>query len=83
MVFSCFAVYVLAENHLLFSNYISDFPVHPVSSGSGTIWMDDVGCAGTEQTLDQCTHNGWGSTNCGHTEDIAIACNNITNGKWD
>ncbi len=32
--------------------------------GSGTIWMDDVICAGTETSLMNCRTNGWGTHNC-------------------
>ena len=43
--------------------------------GSGTIWLDDVQCEGTESSLDSCQHNGWGDhTHCGHSDDVSIAC---------
>jgi len=43
-------------------------------AGVGTIWLDDVGCSGWENSLDECTHNGWGVHDCAHVEDVAIEC---------
>jgi hypothetical protein len=42
--------------------------------GSGTIWLDDLACSGSEATLDACSHNGWDSHNCGHSEDVGVRC---------
>jgi len=43
--------------------------------GSGKIWLDDVNCAGSEDTLDDCTHTALGTHNCVHTEDWGVCCN--------
>ncbi|XP_045211817.2 uncharacterized protein LOC123563207 [Mercenaria mercenaria] len=44
-------------------------------SGNGTIWLDDLGCNGTELSVDECGKNGeWGSHNCRHSEDAGITC---------
>jgi len=43
--------------------------------GSGTIWLDDVQCIGTETSLERCQHNGWGRhVHCTHSDDVSIAC---------
>jgi len=46
--------------------------------GYGRIWLDDLGCSGSELSLGQCSHNPWGSHNCGHGEDVSITCREPT-----
>ncbi|XP_078311360.1 scavenger receptor cysteine-rich type 1 protein M130-like isoform X4 [Crassostrea virginica] len=41
---------------------------------SGTIWLDDLVCTGSETSITQCQFNGWGVHDCGHSEDVAINC---------
>lgn len=43
-------------------------------SGSGRIWLDELRCKGTETDLFQCPHAGVGTSDCGHTEDVGVAC---------
>ncbi|XP_049646406.1 deleted in malignant brain tumors 1 protein-like [Suncus etruscus] len=47
--------------------------------GSGKILLDNVHCEGDEQRLEQCSHAGWFSHNCGHTEDAGVMCSGAEN----
>ena len=40
-------------------HYFSEF-----GSGNGIFWLDDLGCDGDEDSLQDCPNNGWGSHNC-------------------
>ena len=48
--------------------------------GSGQIWLDDVNCVGTESTIEDCSHRGWGNHDCSHSEDAGIQC--VSGGKF-
>ncbi|XP_026064543.1 deleted in malignant brain tumors 1 protein-like [Carassius auratus] len=42
--------------------------------GSGQIWLDDVGCSGSESSLTKCLHPSFGTHNCDHGEDAGVVC---------
>jgi deleted-in-malignant-brain-tumors protein 1 len=48
------------------------------SEGTGTIWLDDLGCTGSESNIGNCAHQPWGFSNCIHREDVAITCSTST-----
>ena len=43
-------------------------------SGADGIFLDNVGCRGTESTLLSCTNAGIGYHNCHHTDDAGVRC---------
>ncbi|XP_048254482.1 uncharacterized protein LOC124148917 isoform X3 [Haliotis rufescens] len=47
--------------------------------GEGIIWLSNVDCTGTETSLDQCSHSGWGTaTSCSHSSDVGVVCRGVS-----
>ena len=43
--------------------------------GIGQIWLDNVECVGTERTIRNCSHRGWGILySCNHYDDAGVKC---------
>jgi len=44
-------------------------------SGTGPVWLSQVGCLGNESKLSHCIHNGAGNVGrCSHVEDAGVQC---------
>ncbi|PIK44169.1 hypothetical protein BSL78_18973 [Apostichopus japonicus] len=50
------------------------WPRAKFGQGSGSIWLDNVACSGSEQHIAECGSNDWGTHNCGHGEDASVSC---------
>ena len=48
------------------------------TDGTGQIWLDEVGCLGTESRLIDCPANPLGQSDCGHSEDAGVMCTGTT-----
>ena len=42
--------------------------------GTGGIFLDNLGCLGTESRLLDCTHPAIGYHNCDHNADAGVSC---------
>ena len=42
--------------------------------GTGEIYLDNLRCTGTEDSLLDCQSNGFGIHNCAHSEDAGVFC---------
>jgi len=39
----------------------------------GITWLRNLGCTGTEMSIANCSHNGWGY-GCYHSIDVGVTC---------
>ena len=42
--------------------------------GTGTIWLDNVQCTGSERSLINCTASSSGNNSCTHAQDAGVRC---------
>ena len=53
---------------------VTNVPLSHIKKGTGKLWLDDVFCVGTENSLMKCRHRPWGQSNCEHNEDVVLRC---------
>ena len=61
----------VACRELGYRNALKALQGSEVPSGSGKIWLDEVGCTGSELNLTSCSHQ---SDDCSHSEDAGVQC---------
>ena len=49
--------------------------------GTGPVYLNSVGCAGTESSLLSCSHSGIGVA-CSHSGDVSVVCPSGKLAKW-
>ncbi|PWA14068.1 hypothetical protein CCH79_00020998, partial [Gambusia affinis] len=42
--------------------------------GTGQIWLEKMNCTGSESSLTNCQHPGFGTHKCNHSEDAGVVC---------
>lgn len=49
-------------------------PRAKLGAGTGSIWVDEIACSGTEARLQDCQRAAWGENDCSHDEDVGVMC---------
>lgn len=51
-------------------------------TSTGQIWLDEVSCNGSEETLLNCSHSPLGTHDCSHSDDVGLMCPPIPGKKF-
>ena len=70
------SVYIYILYVILFEGAKSYSRAH-FGEGSGSIFLDDVICLGSESSLLQCYHRPIGNHDCTHIEDASVSCSSM------
>ena len=70
--------YLRSKNIVIYMIIISIYPgvfaLPAFGGGAGGIFLDNVGCSGGEERLEDCPHRGIGVHGCVHLEDAGVIC---------
>ena len=70
--------HVSLDNHKLFPNLYNTgaraYQNSLFNKSTGGIFLDDVGCEGSESALINCTHQGIGIHDCNHYHEAGVSC---------
>ena len=61
-------------------NYTAVILTSGFTDGTGQIWLDEVGCLGTESRLIDCPANPLAQHDCTHDQDAGVRCINCIEG---
>ncbi|KAK3704226.1 hypothetical protein QZH41_007849 [Actinostola sp. cb2023] len=57
---------------------VQKFITTEFSPVKGITWFSYLRCTGTEMSITNCSHRGWGNPGCLHSSDIGVACKMAT-----
>ena len=65
-----------------YTGSVSAFLYPVFGRGKGPVWLTEISCQGTEDSLDQCSHAEWAGGECSY-ESVGLLCktSNFTHGK--
>eukprot|EP00062_Callorhinchus_milii_P023795 gi/632983019/ref/XP_007908441.1/ PREDICTED: LOW QUALITY PROTEIN: lysyl oxidase homolog 2-like [Callorhinchus milii] len=64
----------IACREMGFMDAVTWAPGAKYGQGEGRVWLDNVRCLGIESSIAHCPSNGWGVTDCRHSEDVGLVC---------